>query len=189
MSRLRDGTLCLSRVDRLPLNAQETLMSVLGGAQEAVPGSAPRIMATTTGPLTDAARAGRFNPELLSRLSAITLETPPLRRRRRDILPLVSHFLAQRGDGRKLSLDRAVASAFEHYAWPGNVSEVKDVLGNALASLSGDSVELKDLPESICSSGAVQSPGEEKLVDDGLRGQSLRAYLERKKADLTSPRR
>lgn len=48
-----------------------------------------RIIAATNCDLDQASREGRFREDLLSRLRAIALQVPPLRKRREDVLPIL----------------------------------------------------------------------------------------------------
>src|SRR5262249_2986274 len=95
------GTLFLDEVGDLDSAAQVQLLRILeekafsrvGGAHS-VPIDT-RVVAATRRDLTEAVRAGRFREDLYYRLAVVTLELPPLRQRRPDVLPLAEHFLEE----------------------------------------------------------------------------------------------
>lgn len=77
----------------------------------------------------------RFREDLYGRLSAFTIDVPPLRDRREDIAPLTDHFLGSFGR----ELDREVEGISEGarqrlhaYGWPGNVRELRGVIERAI---------------------------------------------------------
>ncbi|PMZ33419.1 Fis family transcriptional regulator, partial [Pseudomonas sp. GW247-3R2A] len=64
------------------------------------------------------------------RLNVVTLELPPLRERREDILQLFEHFLQQsslRFDRAVPELDNQTLSNLMSHDWPGNVRELRNV--------------------------------------------------------------
>ncbi|MBZ4261913.1 sigma 54-interacting transcriptional regulator, partial [Mycobacterium tuberculosis] len=52
-----------------------------------------RLIAATHRNLAEEVSAGRFRQDLYYRLNVVTIEIPPLRRRREDIPQLAQHFL------------------------------------------------------------------------------------------------
>src|SRR5712691_1897216 len=95
------GTLFLDEVGLLSETLQAKLLKVieervvrrLGSTQgEHVDVS---ILAATNENLVAAVRAHRFREDLYHRLAVLTVELPPLRERREDILLLAEHFLAR----------------------------------------------------------------------------------------------
>ena len=96
-----------------------------------------RVIAAAGGPLT----AGKFNGELLSALSAIAIEMPPLRGRREDIAPLVEYFLreASRGSGLPVTgITRNGLDLLTRYEWPGNVRELRNVVEGMAFTVRGE---------------------------------------------------
>src|SRR5439155_8413460 len=93
------GTLFLDEIGDLSAGGQAKLLRVLeekvvyrvGGTQP-IPVDT-RIVAATNRHLGDAVRAGKFREDLFYRLTVVTVDLPPLRERREDILVLADHFL------------------------------------------------------------------------------------------------
>lgn len=91
----------------------------------------------------------RFRTDLFYRLNVITLQIPPLRERREDILPIARHLLQQIAHDCGLTqvvLSSETEDALTSYAWPGNVRELSNVLERAVHYAEHDRVDLFDLP-------------------------------------------
>eukprot|EP01133_Synstelium_polycarpum_P009083 gene9083-10651_t len=89
-----------------------------------------RVIAATKSDLDDLSRANQFRSDLYYRLNVVTLELPPLRERREDILQLFEHFLQQsslRFDRTAPDLDNQTLSSLMSHDWPGNVRELRNV--------------------------------------------------------------
>jgi len=130
------GTLFLDEVESMPLNLQIKLLRVLqertlerlGSNQPVVVDC--RVIAATKADLAELGKAGQFRSDLYYRLNVVTLELPPLRDRREDILLLFEHFLQQaalRFDRALPELDRRTQSNLLAHDWPGNVRELRNV--------------------------------------------------------------
>ncbi len=95
-----------------------------------------RIVAATNADLEGLMKEGQFLPDLYDRLAFEVLRIPPLRARPEDIEVLASHFLERFVvEVPALQTRRLSASALEalrHYAFPGNVRELKNVIERAV---------------------------------------------------------
>ncbi len=135
------GTLLLDEVGDLPLSLQVKLLRVLQenevvpvGARKPVPLDV-RFVAASNVELADAVAAGNFRPDLFYRLNVVDIRLPPLRERPADILPLVEHFLqlyARRLQIPVPDVTPQARNALLHYAWPGNIRELENVIHVAL---------------------------------------------------------
>jgi two-component system nitrogen regulation response regulator NtrX len=136
--RLADeGTLFLDEVGDLSLKIQvrvsraieERLLEPLGG-MEPLPFDS-RIIAGTTRSLRELIAKGSFREDLFFKLNVLPLTLPPLRERPDDIPHLIDHFLrhfaTEYGKKPKTMSPEAVG-AFRRYVWPGNVSELMNVI-------------------------------------------------------------
>jgi len=133
------GSLLLDEVGALPMATQARLLRFLAAGELERVGDAAvrrvdvRILATTTRPLLEAVRAGRFREDLFYRLKVVKLEIPPLRERLSDVPELVDHFLA-RAARSELAVAPAALGILQTYRWPGNVRELENAVKVAAAS-------------------------------------------------------
>src|SRR5262249_29887476 len=148
------GTLMLDEVSDLPLSLQAKLLRALEerkvqplGEARPVPVDV-RIVVASQQSLLEAARQGRFRPDLLARLEGVTVALPPLRRRREDVPSLFSQFLSELGQGRAPALEGDLVERLAVYDWPFNVRELV-LLARRLTVLHRDESTLRasHLPE------------------------------------------
>src|SRR5215207_2916258 len=144
------GTLLLDEIAEMPVALQAKLLRVLedrkirrlGGGQE-IPVDV-RVLAATNRDPHDAVRRGSFREDLLYRLNVITIELPPLRRRREDIPLLAQHLvsqLAERHQRPAKLLSPAAVEALQSHSWPGNVRELRNVIERAVIICSSEVIE------------------------------------------------
>jgi DNA-binding NtrC family response regulator len=144
------GTLLLDEIAEMPLLLQAKLLRVLeeravrrlGGSQEI--DIDVRVLAATNRDPHEAVRAGLFREDLLYRLNVITIELPPLRRRREDLPLLAQHLvtqLAERHVRPARFLSTAAVEALKSHHWPGNVRELRNVIERAVIICSGEVIE------------------------------------------------
>ncbi|MDH4180356.1 MAG: sigma 54-interacting transcriptional regulator, partial [Armatimonadota bacterium] len=90
-----------------------------------------RVLCTTSRSLREEIESGNFRRDLFFRLNVVTIEVPPLRRRREDIPRLIDHFLwlysAQYGR-QAPPLSRSALRLLMHHHWPGNVRELENLI-------------------------------------------------------------
>ncbi|MCC7375425.1 MAG: sigma-54-dependent Fis family transcriptional regulator [Verrucomicrobiales bacterium] len=148
------GTIFLDEIGDMSPNLQAKLLRVTqDGRFQRVGSNAEihanaRILAATNRNLEEEVRQGRFRDDLFYRLNVVELSIPPLRERREDILPLALRFLEELTQNRA-RLSPAVSEALEHYAWPGNIRELRNAMERA-ALLSRSEVVLQEhLPNRV----------------------------------------
>ncbi|MEQ7922051.1 sigma-54 dependent transcriptional regulator [Xanthomonas sp. WHRI 1810A] len=154
-----NGTLFLDEVESMPINLQIKLLRVLQertlerlGSNQSVAVDC-RVIAATKSDLAELSKVSQFRSDLYYRLNVVTLELPPLRERREDILQLFEHFLqlsALRFDRETPPLDPQTMAALMGHDWPGNVRELRNVaeryaLGLPAFKKSGTAVDSHDL--------------------------------------------
>jgi DNA-binding NtrC family response regulator len=127
------GTLFLDEIGELPLELQPKLLRVLENGEFQRVGETQtrtakaRIVAATNRDLKAEVRAGRFRADLFHRLSVFSIVVPPLRELGQDKLRLLEHF-RQQGAAPTFQLDEAATQLWLHYAFPGNVRELKNIV-------------------------------------------------------------
>jgi DNA-binding NtrC family response regulator len=144
------GTLLLDEIAEMPPLLQAKLLRVLeertvrrlGGAHEIAVDV--RVLAATNREPHDAVRDGAFREDLLYRLNVITIELPPLRRRKEDLPLLADNLitsLAARHGRPARRLSPAALDVLRAHHFPGNVRELRNVIERAVIICSGDTVE------------------------------------------------
>ena len=135
------GTLFLDEIGELPLGLQPKLLRVLQEQEFERLGSGRthrinvRLVAATHRDLTEMVRRGEFRSDLYYRLNVFPILVPPLRERREDIAPLVSHFVevfARRMSKEINHIPPATMGALIEYGWPGNVRELQNLIERAV---------------------------------------------------------
>jgi sigma-54-specific transcriptional regulator len=148
------GTLFLDEIGDLPLSLQVKLLRVLQERQVVRLGSRKpitldvRLVAATNIDLHRAVEAQHFRADLFYRLSVATVNIPPLRQRRGDIVPLARHFIgiyAPRLGNSDVGLSAAAVTALLDYPWPGNIRELENVIHFALIICRHGLIEVGDL--------------------------------------------
>jgi len=130
------GTLFLDEIADLALDAQPKLLRALDGYEVRGVGASGsgrrtdvRIVTATHVPLLEKVRAGQFRKDLYHRLEVFSLEVPPLRERKGDVLPIARALLSKMDleYGPRDLAQSAVAELTAHY-WQGNVRELHATL-------------------------------------------------------------
>lgn len=119
-----------------------------------------RIIAATNQDLKQKIAEGKFREDLFYRLNVISLEIPPLRRRKEDIPLLVSHFLEKYCGKMNRGMKRLapeVIRIFEAYGWPGNVRELENVVERIVAIEERETITEKSLPEELLTPSRSQA--------------------------------
>jgi two-component system nitrogen regulation response regulator GlnG len=126
LSRARGGTIVFDEIGDFDAEAQGRIVRML----DALPATAPRILATSQQDLPARMEAGSFRDDLFYRVGGVMLTVPPLRDRVEDIPLLAEHFLA-RAEREGLQRRRMAQDAMalvRAYRWPGNVRQLENTL-------------------------------------------------------------
>ena len=148
------GTLFLDEIGDMSLKTQAKLVKAMveqkyepGGANETI-GFDTRIIAATSRSLKELISKGRFREDIFFRLNVIPMAIPPLRERPVDIPLLINYYLRYYSleYGKKpksISLD--ALKAFLNYHWPGNVSELMNVIERFVILVEDEEIGLAHL--------------------------------------------
>lgn len=147
------GTLFLDEIGELPKDMQVKLLRVLQEQEILrVGGTKPvkidvRIIAATNRNLEEMVKDGTFREDLYYRLTVFPISIPPLRMRKKDIIPLALSFLEklnQKYQLKKYFTDLSMQLLHE-YDWPGNIRELKNIVERAIIISPSDSIKPEDL--------------------------------------------
>lgn len=152
------GTLLLDEIGELSPGIQAKLLRFIQeGEIYRVGGKDPiqvdiRLISATNRDLEKEVSNGNFREDLFYRINTIVVSAPPLRRRKEDIAPLITHFLntlnhAYLNRGRTLSDD--ALRILVKYDWPGNIRELQNVCERLQILSEGHEIMVNDLPEHI----------------------------------------
>ncbi|MFI4895195.1 MAG: sigma-54-dependent transcriptional regulator [Steroidobacterales bacterium] len=148
------GTLFLDEIADLPLHMQVKLLRVIQektvrpiGEQREIPIDV-RVLSATHKSLVEAVALGRFREDLFYRINVIEIRVPALREHALDIPELAAAML-QRLSARigvaAPQITPAAQTALQHYAFPGNVRELENILERAIALSVSGVIDVQDL--------------------------------------------
>ncbi len=180
------GTLFLDEVGDMPMNTQIKLLRVLEESQITRVGDNKtikvnvRLISATNRPLEEMVDAGIFRNDLYFRLKVVTVELPPLRTRREDVIPLMDHFrkfFLRRHDKSTAHFSPAVTKKFFAYDWPGNVRQLRNFVETMVVLDTDGTLDLDDLPPELLDEDS-ESPELEPVTlggggESALIGQPL----------------
>lgn len=149
------GTLFLDEISDLNGHIQSKLLKVIKenryepvGASESIPTDF-RLITATNKNLKELITSGKFREDLFFKLNVIPLAVPPLRKRKEDIPLLINHFLeffAQEYSKKPKTMSESAMQAFINYSWPGNVSELINVIERFVIMIPDDQIRSSHLP-------------------------------------------
>ena len=161
------GTLFLDEIAEMMPATQVKLLRVLqertfrrlGGRQEQTVDV--RVIAATNVNPNDAVRNGKLREDLYYRLNVFSIELPPLRLRKDDIPLLIQTFLNEfnRVNAKNVrAVDQEAMYILEHYPWPGNIRELRNVIERATILAESDFIEARHLPPTLITRGEESLP-------------------------------
>ncbi len=182
------GTLFLDEVGDMSASTQAKVLQAIedkiihrvGGPREVHVDV--RIISATNRDLAPAIEEGAFRRDLFYRLNVAHIEIPPLRARKKDILPLAEKFMANLAVDIKrppLPFSPEAARFLEEYDWPGNIRELRNVVERALLFGSDHQVLAEDLgitPKTPPEAGGLDP---ENLNLEELERSAILAALEK----------
>ncbi|MBI5470816.1 MAG: sigma-54-dependent Fis family transcriptional regulator [Ignavibacteriae bacterium] len=148
------GTIFLDDIDDFPLALQSKLLRVLESREVMrVGGTTPiaidvRLITATKVDLKELASRNHFRPDLYYRINVVPLVIPPLRDRRDDIPPIITHFLNRYANNPNIKVADDAMHALTNYSWPGNIRELRNIV-QQMALFANGEICMKDLPNEI----------------------------------------
>ena len=139
---------CLAKSDQAKLLKYLKSRRTARGKQDGPTAPGKRIIVAAGETLKTLVDKGKFNKELYQAVSKRSVHIPPLKKRSSAIVPLAMHFIKafNREYGKEVKrIDADVRSYLTSYDWPGNVSELKNVMEHVVIISQGESISMKDM--------------------------------------------
>ena len=182
------GTLYFDEIGDLPLETQGKLVRAVqdqrfrrvGGTAEVTVDV--RVISGSKLNLTEEVENGNLREDLFYRLSVVPITLPPLSARKEDIPELSRFYLdqANTGSGKKLALSDEAIAMLQMYEWPGNVTQLLNVIDWLTIMANPESEGLimaDDLPPEI-SGTAAEGTGQGFETVVGLPLKAAREHFE-----------
>ncbi len=181
------GTIFLDEVGELPMMLQVKLLRVIqektfrrvGGGDDIKVDV--RIIAATNQDLAQKVQDSTFREDLYYRLNVVSIEIPPLRKRKEDIPVLVDHFIKKYSMEFSKEIQKISSYSLDllsKYEFPGNVRELENIIEKNVALGTSNIV----LPENLNQSQECLTSGnmhEMELPEEGLDLNEMLEKLER----------
>ena len=202
------GTLFLDEIGEIDLNTQVKLLRAIGERTiERLGSNKPikvdvRVVAATNKDLSEMVKEGTFRDDLFFRLNVVTIDMPPLRDRKEDIVLLVEAFLkefTEENNKPEMELTQEAMQLLLDYDWPGNVRELRTAIEHGVVMSNGSKIGVRHLPPFLSdnshsgfhSSDASSAPDPAPVLNDEdlnlarVEERMIRLALERTKDNRT----
>lgn len=166
------GTLFLDEIGEIDPTVQVKLLRVLAekkiervGSNASIPVNV-RVVAASNKRLKNLVADGHFREDLFFRLNVISVQMPPLRERKDDIVLLAQSFLKEacaENSMKTKHFSRETLDLLRAYNWPGNVRQLRTAVEHGVIMAEGDIITPNDLP---ALSDDLSENAEEKTGDD-----------------------
>jgi DNA-binding NtrC family response regulator len=187
-ARAAGGSIVLEEINVLPMRLQSQLDSFLEEINtRRMSGTLPpelnfRFVGTSSQPLENLVREGKFREDLYYRISVIPITMPPLRSRRDDIPLLVDHFLdnyTRLTGSKKKEVDKYAMKLLTDYAWPGNVGELQNAIERACSFADDTRIRPPDLPPKITQKVEISDEENERMKHTLPIGGKLSEFIKK----------
>jgi DNA-binding NtrC family response regulator len=148
------GTLFLDEIGDMSASTQAKVLRVLQEQEfERLGGMKTikvdvRIIAATNKNLKEAIANNTFREDLYYRLNTVGIETPALRERKEDVLPLANFFAKKYSDELKKTISGFSPQAVKYltrHNWPGNIRELQNTIERAVLMAESNLIGVEDL--------------------------------------------
>lgn len=149
-----NGTVFLDEISNISLGVQSKLLRFLENREFLPLGSTKiqkvdvRLIFATNQNLEEMVEAGSFRQDFYYRIFVYPIFIPPLRERKRDILPISYHFLQHfclEFEKKIIGFDDETVARLTAYDWPGNVRQLRNIIERAVILCEKDKISPKEL--------------------------------------------
>ncbi|MBI5213577.1 MAG: sigma-54-dependent Fis family transcriptional regulator, partial [Nitrospirae bacterium] len=183
-----EGCVFFDEVGELPLSLQGKLLRFLQTQSFYPIGSTKevhvdvRVISATNRDLSAMVREKKFREDLYHRLRVTAIHIPPLRERKKDILPLVHFFINRYHHTAPRPIKGITKEYFKKllsYDWPGNIRELENIIRSSIALSKTNYVTTHELKEL----GSRSSPAKKTTLSEtfaSLLMPSIKEAIEKK---------
>jgi transcriptional regulator with PAS, ATPase and Fis domain len=150
------GTLFLDEIGDMPIDLQVNLLRVLQNKEIVRVGGTRvikvdvRIIVATNKNVEQSIMDNTFRSDLYYRLNVFSINIPPLKDRKEDLLLLSDYFIGKFAHSLSMKrkvLDDQVIEIFKRHDWPGNIRELENAIERAMNLSETDIITVEDIPE------------------------------------------
>jgi DNA-binding NtrC family response regulator len=189
----KGGTLFLDEIAEMDLSMQVKLLRVLQemeltrlGSNKLIPLDFRLIVASHKNLLKEV-HNGNFREDLYYRLLGLTIDIPPLRRRKSDILLIANQFIKKFAKENGL-LAKDFSSEAKTYLsklpFPGNVRELKAIVETGFVMSDTEQIEIQDLQVSVGIEFNVDNLLSEEISLENYTNQIIQSHLMRNRFNV-----
>lgn len=147
----KDGTIFIDEIGDIPLMMQVKLLRVLQsgefsrlGTNQVIKTNA-RIITATNRNLEELISNNLFREDFYYRINVVSINIPPLRERKEDIILLADYFIKKLGCAKK-TFSKEAFDLMLKYDFPGNIRELENTVQRACVLSRGEVITSADLP-------------------------------------------
>jgi|TARA_B100001093_G_scaffold520323_1_gene614682 DNA-binding NtrC family response regulator len=172
------GTIFLDEIGDMPLETQVKVLRVLESGEYMRVGDSlakktdVRVLAATNKDLGKLVKEGKFRQDLYYRLKTVTINIPPLRKRKNDIRLLVDRFALQFSRSNNIKYKGFTPESIKemhNYHWPGNIRELRNFVESILILQKGERITAEMVKNQLTN----------EMIDNNNSNDSLPVVLNR----------
>jgi two-component system NtrC family response regulator len=176
------GTLFVDEVGDIPMPVQVKLLRALQfGEIERLGGDKTlkldvRIISATNRNLEQMTENNEFREDLFYRLNVVSINLPPLRKRKSDIKKLIEYFIDKFNEINGKSIKGVAKEAMDYllkYNYPGNIRELENIMQRAVVLARDKYITINDLPGELSLKFETESKATEQCFELGDLNQKV----------------
>jgi DNA-binding NtrC family response regulator len=181
LEQAQGGTLFINDLADMSPEAQQLMLSIIEDGRfrcaGAVTDSTLDIRILASAPPGFEQETQDFRRALLSHLSVVVIRVPPLREYSEDVPELLRYYVDMLVDAENLPFRRfsvAAQNRLRNYPWPGNMGELRNMVGRLLMLGSEEEISLEEVEAEL----STEARETELLVQQDLLAMPLREARE-----------
>ena len=147
-----NGTLILENIEKIPLHYQKLLLQYLENTKDFNQLDI-KIISISSNNIIENVNNGNLRKDLFYRLNVISIDIPPLKKRREDISLLCNHYLKLFNKNEKFYFSKLALNELESYNWPGNIRQLVNYIEKTVilnkSMKSTEQYEINNLPKDM----------------------------------------